>query len=252
MKIPFNLPDRIFGIERDFLRFFWVLVVLFFVFLISLRFVVLPKVGEIISILNQMRNQNAELKAVKEKLGYLVSLDKNELNKNADYLNSALLKQRNSFVLVNIVKVIADNFGYQIKSFSVTPGELKSDDSSKNAKKDVVSKLPVNFLVVGPKEKYLDFVSALEKNLPILTVDKFDLTSVQGLSQIDLTVSAYYIQESMETTTGNFTLSDLTLTKQESALLQNIGSFQKNPGIGSGVGETKNFVRYTRENPFSF
>lgn len=250
-KISFNLPEKFFGIERDFLKFFWILAVLFLIFLVSLKFVILPKIGEIISIINQMNTQNAELRAVREKLNYLVAIDKNELNKNADFLNSALLKQRNSFVLVNIVKIIADQFGYQIRSFSVTPGELKGEDSVA-PKLDVVSKLPVNLVVVGPRERYLDFVSSLEKNLPILTVDKFDLTSNEGLSQIDLTVSAYYVQESMNGIIANFSLTDLTLNKEESDVLQNISSFQKNSGINTGIGQTGVFTRYTRENPFSF
>lgn len=246
-KISFNLPSKFLGIEVDFLKYFWVFAVLFFVFILSFKFVILPKVGEIISITSQMNSKNKDLKAIREKLNYLVSLDKNELNKNADYFNSALLKQKNSYILVNIVKVVADKFGYQIKSFSVTPGEIKD---VKDLKANVVSKLPISLVVVGPKEKYLDFISALEKNLPILTIDEFNLTTVENLSQIDLTVSAYYVQGAMEATLANFSLTDLALTKEESSVLQNISGFQKNTGTIENQ-PTKGFIKYSRENPFS-
>lgn len=246
-KITFNLPQKIFGLEIDFLKYFWVFVVLFLVFILSFKFVILPKVGEIISITNQISAKDKELKATREKLNYLVSLDKNELNKNADYFNSALLKEKNSYILVNIVKAVADKFGYQIRSFSVTPGEVKI---AKDSKANIVSKLPISLVVVGPREKYLDFISALEKNLPILTIDEFNLTTVENLSQIDLTVSAYYVQGAMETTLANFSLSDLTLTKEESSVLQNISGFQKNTGTTESQ-PTRGFVKYTRENPFS-
>jgi cell division protein FtsL len=252
-KINFKFPEQVFGIESSLLKLFWIPAVLIAVFLLSLRIVILPKIDEIYSINNQISSQNNKTKIVKDKINYLLSVDKNELNKDADYLNSALLQEKNSYVLVNIVKRIADQYGYRISSFSVTPGELKGGENVKTTQ-DIVSKIPADFVVIGPKEKYLDFILTLEKSLPILQIDKFDLRSGEDLTEMDLTVSVYYIQKQNENSVANLSLADLTLKKDESDVLKTISQFQKVPGL-SAVSQNEiqnNFVKYTRENPFSF
>lgn len=252
-KINFKFPEQVFGIESSLLGLFWVPAVLIAVFLLSLRIVILPKIDEINSINNKISNQNNKIKVVKDKINYLLSVDKSELNKDADYLNSALLQEKNSYILVNIVKTIADEYGYQINSFSVTPGELKGGGNSKNTQ-DIVSKIPADFVVFGPKDKYLDFILALERSLPILQIDKFDLRSGEDLTEMDLTVSVYYIQKQNENSVVNLSLADLTLKKDEADLLKKISQFEKVPGLSAvNLTETQNsFVKYTRENPFSF
>lgn len=252
MKMTLNVPDQIFGIDTSLLKNFWLPAILIVAFFITLREVVLPKIDEINSINNQAIGQEKNVKSIREKINYLLALDKNELNKNADNLSSALLKEKNSYFLVNIIKTIADKFGFQIKSFSIIPGQLKGSSNLT----DAVSKIPVELVVGGPQDNYLDFILALERNLPILVIDKFDLKTTEGVSEIDMTVSSYYIKGNLVNNIANLSLSDLTLKKDESAVLSTISEFQKSEqtqNVGSeGQGVEKNYVKFNRENPFSF
>ena len=110
--------------------------------------------------------------------------------------------------------------------------------------------MPVSIVLVGPGDKNLELIKALESSLPILFIDKFDSETVNGFSELDLTVSSYYVPDKSDYTSGNLTLSDLQLTDEESELLLTLGEF----GSGGGVSEDTDaaqFVEYNRYNPFS-
>lgn len=252
MKINFKMPDQIFGIDTSLFKNFWLPAVLVIVFFITIKLIVMPKIDEINTVNNQAVEQEKRTSLLKEKIRYLTSLDKNELNKNADNLSSALLKEKNSYFLVNVIKGIADEFGFQIKSFSITPGELKGTDLD-SIKSNVALKIPVSLVVDGPRKEYLNFVLALEKNLPILVIDKFDLSTIEGIAEIDMVVSSFYVRENLGNMVANLNLSDLTLKKEESNVLNTISAFTKSKEIQTEeIGTTKTFVKFNRENPFSF
>ena len=245
-----NLPDKIFGLDKAFLLLFLPPLVLVVVFLISINLVILPKINEIGGVNKKISDVKSNTAKVKEQNKYLMSIDQEELKRNADYLDNAVLKDKKSYLLVEIIRSVANNFGYQIQSFSLNPGVLKDEESTVKVTAGDTVKMPITLSMLGPKEQSLNLISALERTLPILFIDKFETKMSSSLSQLNLVVSSYYINDKTEMETSNVTLNDLILSKEESALITRISSFTKIENNQTGVGSSL-FQQYQRENPFS-
>jgi hypothetical protein len=247
-----NLPDKIFGMDKALITLFLPLVGLFLLFLIVFNLVLRPKMTEIGDVNKKIGEVKANTDKIKEQNNYLASIDQEGLKRDAEYLDNAVLRDKKSYLLVEIIRELAARFDYQLESFSLTPGELKEDSESIkiSSEKDTTVKMPVSLLMIGPKEKSLDLIIALEKTLPILFIDKFETKITEGLSELSLIVSSYYISSKAEVETDNVTLSDLILSKEETDLIKRISSFSKIENSQFGAGASK-FQQYQRENPFS-
>jgi len=250
MKESFKLPDKILGLERSLLTLFLTPLVLILFFFISLNLVLIPKINEIQSINNKINEVNLKTDKINEQIKYLNSIDPEELQKNADYLDNAVLKNKQSYLLVGIIRGVANKFGYQTESFSLTPGELKNNEAKNKTSLGNMTKMPINLLLYGPKDKSLELILALERTLPILFIDKFETNTNGDITRLNLTVSSYYIDNEINIDTSNIALSDLILSNEESTLLDKISSFSKIEENQSDIGTTE-FKQYQRENPFS-
>jgi hypothetical protein len=243
-----NLPDKIFGIDSSLLVFFLPPVVLFVVFLVSLNLILIPKINEIGLVSKKIDSVKLSTSKINEQNNYLISIDQKELQQNAEYLDNAVLKDKRSYLLVGIIRQVADKYGYQMSSFSLTPGELKNTTGGKELENMV--KMPVSLILYGPENKSLDFVLALEKTLPILFIDKFDVSTTNGTSKLDLVIYSYYANDNVNVDVNNISLNDLILSSDELTLIKEISSFNKINENEAGVGTTQ-FQQYQRENPFS-
>ncbi len=247
-----NLPDKIFGIEKSFLVLFLAPLGLFLLFLLSLRLILISKINDIYAVNKQIKTIEFDTNKIKQQNSYLMSIDQEELKKNAEYLDNAVLKDKRSYLLVEIIRGVANKFDYQIQSFSLTPGEIKNNESIKIVNsKDAAVRMPIDLSILGPKERSLDLVLALEKTLPILFIDKFEKKDIKDLCQLNLTVSSYYLGSKMNIETSNLNLNDLILSKQELELINKISSFTKIENNSMDVGTSIMFQKYQRDNPFS-
>ena len=178
-----NLPDKMFGVESAFIKIFLIPIPLIVVFLISLNLIIIPRISEIKSVSDKVKSTDSQNSLVKTKNNYLKSIDQIELEKNAKFLNSAVLKEDKAYILTEIVKKIADKYSYYVDSFSINPGEIKSDDGSDikiTGDTNSIKKTPITVSLSGPKDKMLDLITALENSLPILFIDKFETKTVDS------------------------------------------------------------------------
>lgn len=246
-----KLPDKILGIDKLFLGLFLAPLVLFLLFLASLKFILIPKINDISVVGAEIKKIKNNTNKFKEQNQYLVSIDQDQLQKDTTYLNNAVLKDKKSYLLVGIIREVANKFNYQIESFSLTPGEVKGEESIKIASSENVVKLPITLSLVGPEKQSLDLILALEKTLPILFIDKFEKKDSGELSQLNLTVSSYYIGSNTNIETNSIVLSDLILSKEESDLIAKISGFNKVENNSLDMETPEAFQQYQKENPFS-
>lgn len=246
-----NLPDKIFGIEKSFLILFLPPLVLIILFLIVFNLIFLPKISQIGEIKASTEKVKLNTSKIREQSNYLMSIDEEELKRNAEYLDNAVLRDKKSYILVEIIRGVANKFNYQLESFSLSPGELKEDDSNSNLSDSEIVRMPIKLSMIGPGENDLDLVLALEKALPILFIDKFEIKSVGELSILTLSISSYYISDKMEMETDNLTLSDLILSKDEAELIKRISTFDKIEVTQLEIEDDSEFKIYERPNPFS-
>jgi len=251
--LSLKTPDRIFGIERALVKLFIKPLIVVVLFLVSFGLVILPKIDEIKNNVSVISDVNSQIKMTNQKKSYLASVDLEQLNREAEILDKAVLKEKKSYLLVGVVREIADNFGFRVKSFLVNPGEIKDGSSGtlKVATKEMATRMPVSVVLIGPSDKNLDLIKALENSLPILFIDKFDSKSLNGISELEMTISSYYIPSKNDYVSGNLTLKDLQLTEEESNLLSTISKFGTvDGGVNEKNGPTQ-FIDYNRSNPFS-
>lgn len=257
----FKMPEKIFGVSSSLIKLFLLPLGIVVAFLVSLGLVILPKFESISKVNSLIKTTKNQIKSVAEKKAYLMSVDQEELSKNESYLSSAVLQEKNSYLLVGVVRSIADKYGFQVKSFSINPIKIKEESESssvsllKVATKDVATKMPINVTLSGPEEKSLDLVKAMENSLPILFIDNFDISTRFGVSELELLISSYYIPDKTDLVSGNLTLADLQPTKEETDLLNQISQFDRNESLIQSLkdqsAEEKSFVKYERENPFT-
>jgi len=249
--INIKLPERLFGLETVLVKIFIIPFLLILFFLFSLNLIIIPKIDEINATNSQIKQISEKTKVVTEKKDYLMSRDQEKLKTEEAYLESAILREDQSYYLVGVVRSIADKYGFQIKSFSISPGKLKDDDKIKIADKEVMNRLPISVILTGPKERHLDLLLAMEKSLPILVINKFDINTSGTVAELNLDINSFYITKNPISDVTTLSLSDLTLNKDESDLLDKLSQFNKvsvdtNQNSGNGT-----FTKYQRDNPFS-
>jgi hypothetical protein len=251
-----KMPDRIFGISSSLIRLFLLPLGAILFFLISLRMIIIPKIDSIKSLQGLVTKVKSEIKTTNEKRAYLASIDQDELLRNEEYLSSAVLQAKNSYMLVGVIRNVVDGFDYRVRSFSISPIELKDgEESLKVSDKNVATKLPINVELEGPKDKMVDLLISIENSLPIMFIDKISVSSKQEVSMIDLSISSYYVPNNPDLVSGNLSLKDLMPTKEESELLSKISQFNKDSELIQSLSdqgtEGKSYIEYPRDNPFS-
>ena len=250
---PLNIPDKIFGINSSLIGMFLLPVGMVVAFIISLGLVILPRIDSIKQSAASISETRSQIKSVAEKKAYLLSIDQDELAKNEEQLSAAVLPEKNSYVLVGVLRTIADKYGYQVNSFSINPVGIKGDakDSLTVSDKNVATKLPINIVLTGPEEKNLDLIKSIENSLPILFIDSMRTTSKLGVLEIEMVISSYYVPDKVEYVSGNLSLVDLQPTKEEADLLARISNFESNSNLEETSIEGKTFTEYSWDNPFT-
>jgi hypothetical protein len=247
-----TVPDKIFGISSSLIKLFLPPLGLFLFFLTSYSWLISPRIDSIKSLITSSESIKGKIKITDEKLSYLLSVDQDQLKKDAGYLSSAVLKEKNSYLLLGILKDIAKEYGYAITSFSLSIKDFKENKNSlKIADKSMAVKMPINIEMSGPTDKFIDLIKSIENSLPILFLDKIENTQESGNTFLKMTISSYYAADNFDLVSDNLTLSDLKLTKEESDLLTKISQFEKSPSLDETFGQdSEKFIEYDRPRPF--
>jgi hypothetical protein len=251
----FKMPEKIFGVSSSLIKLFLLPFGVVVVFLMSFGLVIIPRVDSIKSLKTSIDNVRSEIKSTESKKNYLASIDQDDLVKNESYLTSAVLQEKNSYLLVGIIRNIADKYGFAVKSFSVNPVELKNDSSSlKVSDKNVAAKLPINVVLEGADDKINDLLVTIENSLPIMFIDKLNIVAKQNVSELTMTVSSYYVDNNQTLASESLSINDLIPTKEENDLLSKISQFNRDDGLTKSLSEQgsegKDYVEYNRDDPF--
>lgn len=247
-----EIPDKMFGLDSALLVVFIPLIGLVLVLILAFGLIVLPKIDEIQGTTGKITSIQTETKGINDKRKYILSIDQERLQKNANYVNNALLPEKNSYLLVSVIRKIADKYNFQVDGFQIKLGEIIQKDNPKTALESL-SKVPVTLNLVGPKDQYLELINGLESSLPILSIDNFEMKVSEDSVNLDLVVSAFYLASSTKSDINKISLADLALKQDESDLVTRItNDFTIVQDSSSGLTEKKSFVKYDRKDPFSF
>lgn len=249
-----GVPDTIFGVETAIVMVYAPIAVVVAAILISLNLVIFPKLNEVKEINGKLNQLQKQKKVYVDKRNYLLSVDQEELKKNTDFVTNSLLPQKNGYVLVGMVKKLAEKHGFQIDSFSIRPGELTKDGNQPVTNKSGVAKLPINLVVIGPTDKHMEFINGIENSLPILSLNTLVMKNTKDSTKMEMAVAAYYVEDKSKYEIDKLTLSDLTLKQEESDLLSKLSSFEILEDFATleqQLDISRDFVKYERKDPFS-
>jgi Tfp pilus assembly protein PilO len=251
MKLETKIPETIFGIETRMISLFIPPLGLLLVVLMSVGLLLMPRVEEI----NKNNTLNKKLKGevadLTAKYNYLANVNQEELMTNSDFINKSILPEKNAYLLVGTIRKIADKHGYYLDSFSVSPGELETEEGETEVVKGNVMKIPLTLNLMGSKDNYMDLVVGIEKSLPILSLDEFEMEGKLGYVEIRVKLSANYIPKKEVFKIENLSLTDMTLSQKEMDLLTTLKTFEDNLATDGLVQEGGEFVKYDFRDPFT-
>jgi hypothetical protein len=244
-----NLPDKVFGIDSRLFLLWLQPVALFFGLLFSVTLIIFPKFNEVLGKIADIKTVDNKIVELNQKRNYLQSVDQEEIKNNADKLSLGLLPEKNAYMLVRVLRNAAAEASFTIDDFSISMGDIKGETSAKkdNTNYDVI---PVKVTLIGPSDNYIALVKSIERSLPIMSIDKLEMNSVQEqVSVVKLEVSSYYLREINTAKMENLSLADLTPSQDEVSLLSKISEYKIMLLGNSDEGTT--FTKYERIDPFS-
>ena len=244
-----RLPEKLFGFDTRMLLLWLEPIALLLVFIVSFGLVIVPKINEVSEKMASVKSVTAKTKEVNQKRVYLQSVNQEEIKSNALKLASGLLPQKDAYLLVRIIRNVVAQSGYSIDDFAISMGDIKNNDETVKKDNSNFDKIPVSVTLLGPSENYIQLAKVLERSLPIMLIDNFEMRAMQGgVSVIKMSVSAYYLRDISNMKLENLKLVDLTPSQEEADLLSKIDEYQTMSMESSS--DQEEFVKYQREDPF--
>jgi hypothetical protein len=224
LRVPIKLDkNRFMGIDLLLIKSFWSTILCIVGFLLTVLMFVLPKIIEIGQVRQEIETTSIQATNTKQQTAYLAAVDQEKLRKNQTLIEEALPSTKDLYFIMNVLGEIGRNWNFSIDSFTVSPGKVSGDDGKKTI--TAVTKVPLDVIMVGPKDKYLDMVKQIENSLPILSVDKFDVTYLDNnLVSLKIIVGTYSNLQ-VEKVAAGANWSEVQLTANENALLEKLSTF---------------------------
>ncbi|MCX6726606.1 MAG: hypothetical protein NTY75_02195 [Candidatus Shapirobacteria bacterium] len=253
--LKLDLPDKIFGLDSGLLVIFIPTVVVVVLVILSFGWIISPRIDDYKANQAKITATQGKTKSLMEKINYLKTMDLEQLNKDESLVNNALLPQKNSYLLVNVIRKLSESYNYTVGSFSLSMDGLKEGGQpTGKITSDGFASVPVEVVLLGSADNYVDFISAIEQSLPLMSLTRFEIKKSGTVVELDLTISAYYSAAMAEVDVNKLTLSDLTLNKDEADLIAKIGQFKPIENMQMVEGKLKldqTFVQYDRKDPFT-
>lgn len=224
LKVPVKLDtSKILGVDLVFLKSFWSALVCLFGFCITFGIFLWPKISGINSIRQEINTTDVQTKNIQQQTAYLIAVDQDKLRKNQTLIEQALPSTKDLYFIMNALGQLGRRWDFTIDSFAVSPGKITGDDSKKTI--TMVTKVPLDVIMIGPKNKYLDLVRQIENSLPILSVDKFEAVDMNNnLVSLKIVVGTYSNEQAEKIALGA-NWNDVQLSAKENELLERLATF---------------------------
>jgi len=240
--------------KEDLIKLFLVPILIVIGLIVMFGLIINPQIGTIKTNFGKITELQKQTKLIRDKVDYLSTVPQAEIKKNSDLLANAILVEKDAYFLVNVIRKIADRYGFEVQSFLVSPGKMGDVEDKSVKKVNGVEQLPLNVTLFGPRDQYLEVIKAIENSLPIMAIRKFEMKNSLANSEMSMIIAAFYIKDDDSKIT-NLTLADLKLNESELKLFKTIEKFDNNGAIVKmamqvPISTNSGVIRYGRENPF--
>ncbi|MFA6602535.1 MAG: hypothetical protein WCT01_01905 [Candidatus Shapirobacteria bacterium] len=203
-------------------------------------------INQILEFKNNKVDWERQTADLSQKVKYFSSVNQDRLKQMEKVLNEAVFKQDKSYYLVGVIQKIASEYGFEVDSFQAQVGEIGKSEAVKKVES---VNLGIKVVMYGPKDKYLELVTRLERTLPVLSINNFEIKSASDLVGIDMSVNAFFIPKQGEANVNQLSLNDLQMSEKELGLIGELEKYQKF-GEDQSLGAERTYVPYDKTNPF--
>lgn len=249
--------NNILGIELIYLKIFLLPTVMLGLFLTTVFVVILPKIEQIGKFRSDFNDLSGKTKILDQKKNYLQSVDQEGLRLKDQLISQALPESKNLYFLLNVIGNLAGKYNFVVDSISLSPGVIEDKDKDQFAKNKNLVQVPVIVVLNGEAKSYVSFLREIERSLPILAISDYAMQKASSdLVSLKLTVSTYFSPRDFSKNISSVSLKDLTLSSEESKLLDTLGSYNKlnlqQMTAGSVGNEASVNTTVTRQDPFNY
>lgn len=250
LKFKVQTSNKILGLDWNTVRPFMGSLVVVILFVSSLIIILIPRFGKLSEVIGETGSLNQKTKDTNEKYNYLRAVDVEDLRKNADLIGKALPVDKNLYFLIKVMQKVGEENGFLLDQFSFSPGEVKDIGPGKSGVTNSISQVPISVVVVGERDKYVQYLQAIERALPLMSIGSFQITGTGLIANIKMTVVINFSSLAKLPETSKISLADLKLSDPEKQLLGQLKDYKSVDLSTSGDGTTQAFVDYQREDPF--
>jgi Tfp pilus assembly protein PilO len=203
--------------------------VLILVVLVSL-FWLRPKAMAIVKANRDLTASRKTLAELTKKVTTLDGLSKPELTDKVDLVLRILPVEKDVPTVLSILKKVALNNELIVNEMSMAEvGEVASDsaeaETSKNVEEEALPSLPVELILIGSREKIINFFKQVETTAPLMKVNSLSISQKnEVMDEFLIEVWTYFLP--LPKTMGKLEQAVIPLTLQEEKIFNELASFK--------------------------
>ncbi len=198
---------------------------------------------------------------LREKMTSLGKIEIDNFAKYHDDLKAVVVPEADAYYLLSLIKVLGRDFGYRVVQYSFGLGKISDETGATgeggSSKVALSGARPVRLALKmdGPAENYWDYVEALEKMLPLISIQDMKVTGGdEGVvtRKLDINIVAYYLSPSTEANTKK---ADINKFEVNTELMERLAEFRKvntREIFSSSAISGENFREFDQVDPFGW
>lgn len=247
-------------------KYLFIFIALVFLSFLIIILAILPQIGSIFDLQNDITKEGKNLSQLQIKLNSLEDAQTLQLVENAVMVDKSLPSYKPLLELMEVINFVARQSGVGIADIQLAPGVLTQEESESPTQQKTVQKqvsqdlggyksLMVSLTVVGNMPEINVFLSQLEKVAPLVNINKIVLSEKKSSTQdgsdsfleAELEIMTYYFTQSIKAAV-NSPLPQVGATQMQ--LIEEIKNYyvvNTNQNINIQGGGSENLFGFDRE-----
>jgi Tfp pilus assembly protein PilO len=171
-------------------RLFVVPLVTIFFIVVSVFLVLIPRIKMILQLNLAVGEGEKRLSRLTTKAADLEGLDAVSLKERKDFSLKVVPQTKNVMDFMTLFSNLAQSSQVYLSSLEVSPGDI-STQSGTTTSQEGFEVLPFEVIVEGTRERILDFISLVEKSIPLMSVRSFKIAESGESVRAQLRVESY-------------------------------------------------------------
>jgi Tfp pilus assembly protein PilO len=178
---------------------------------LTISFLVLPKIKQIIDLKGKIETDKARLSRVTEKLFFIEGLDQYELDRKVDTVEKALPSEKAVAGVLAVLSSLAEESGTSFVTFKIDPGDLVLEK---------LEEVELRASFVGSRENIKTLLSLIDKVLPVMSIVSYNLEPEEA----ELNIKSYF--SPIPETIGKIDEPLSKLTPEEDEIYRQLAQFK--------------------------